>query len=642
MTASEDLSAGVAGATQASPKEVASLSTAPSVPENRRTQQVRDALSMLFGFRLLNALCLRTFFQPDEYFQALEPAWRIAFGADSGPWMTWEWQYNLRSSLHPGLFSLGYTLIASYMSSMRLSPHYTGIALVAAPKVIQAGIAALTDWYAWRLAEKLYGGNEPAAWSVLLMGIANPWVWYVSTRTFSNTLEAALTVAALYYFPWDLLGVEEKVKEKDRPAVLGTTGAKLTCEPLYSLRLSIALAALAVILRPTNLLIWAAIGLVVLTGFTAEGESPLDTRTCLVIIREVLLCGSLVLGLSMVADYQLYGEWTFPPFNFLYFNLGQALAVFYGQNDGHYYLSQGIPLSFTTIAPFAVIGMFNAASGSFSGSLMAKNTRKALGFTSTAMTSALSLISHKEVRFLYPLVPVLHVLAAPHITSFFTTITAGGIPSSSGPVGIKRKGLLLAGLFINLIIGSYLSYFHAAAPIQVMDYLRGEFERLHPGNATLAEPYGKYNATSEPLELFALFLTPCHTTPWRSHLVYPALRARELTCEPPLHTEPGTPERQAYIDEGWRFERDKIGFMSSELWPAEGGEEIPRYIIGFEGIEDALVEYFGSNGLGAHKGVTLTRTWAKWNGLFTDDDRKAGELRVWDTNTYSGATTGPA
>ncbi|KAK7969850.1 GPI mannosyltransferase [Apiospora saccharicola] len=636
MTATEDSSAAVASSTQASPQDIAPLGAACSATNDKKTQQVRDALSMLFGFRLLNALCLRTFFQPDEYYQALEPAWKIAFGLDSGPWMTWEWQYYLRSSLHPGLFSLGYTLTASYMSSMRLSPHYTGIALVAVPKVMQAGIAALTDWYAWRLAEKLYGRNSAAAWSVLLMSIANPWVWYVSTRTFSNTMEAALTIAALYYFPWDLLGVEKKVKEKDKPAVLGTLGAVnrqastfkmpcyeyiLTYKPICSLRLSIILAALAVILRPTNAVIWAAIGIVVLTGFTAEGESPLDTRTYFIIIREVLLCGSLVLGLSLVADYQLY-----------------ALAVFYGQNDGHYYLSQGIPLSFTTIAPFAVMGMFNAASESFSGSLMTKNTRKALGFTSTAMTSALSLVSHKEVRFLYPLVPILHVLAAPYITSFFTTITAGGIPSSSGPIGVKRKPLLVAGLLVNLVIGSYLSYFHAAAPIQVMDYLRGEFERLHPDNATLAEPYGRYNATSEPLELFALFLTPCHTTPWRSHLVYPALRARELTCEPPLHTEPGSPERAAYIDEGWRFERDKTSFMSTELWPSEGGEELPRYIIGFEGIEDALMEYFGPKGPGAKKEVTLAKTWAQWNGLFTDDDRKAGELRVWETNAYSAAS----
>lgn len=50
---------------------------------------------------------------------------------------------------------------------MRLSSHYTGIALVAVPKVMQAGIAALTDWYGWRLAEKLYGGNSAAAWSVV-------------------------------------------------------------------------------------------------------------------------------------------------------------------------------------------------------------------------------------------------------------------------------------------------------------------------------------------------------------------------------------------------------------------------------------------------------------------------------------------
>lgn len=40
--------------------------------------------------RTLNALCTgRTFFQPDEYFQALEPAWNLAFGPNSGAWLTW-------------------------------------------------------------------------------------------------------------------------------------------------------------------------------------------------------------------------------------------------------------------------------------------------------------------------------------------------------------------------------------------------------------------------------------------------------------------------------------------------------------------------------------------------------------------------
>lgn len=43
----------------------------------------------LFAFRLINAYFVQTFFQPDEYFQSLEPAWDIAFGPDSGAWLTW-------------------------------------------------------------------------------------------------------------------------------------------------------------------------------------------------------------------------------------------------------------------------------------------------------------------------------------------------------------------------------------------------------------------------------------------------------------------------------------------------------------------------------------------------------------------------
>lgn len=52
-----------------------------------KTQHV---LIGLLIFRLINALCTnQTFFQPDEYFQALEPAWNLAFGPRSGAWLTW-------------------------------------------------------------------------------------------------------------------------------------------------------------------------------------------------------------------------------------------------------------------------------------------------------------------------------------------------------------------------------------------------------------------------------------------------------------------------------------------------------------------------------------------------------------------------
>lgn len=345
------------------------------------------------------------------------------------------------------------------------------------------------------------------------------------------------------------------------------------------------------------------------------------------------LISSFALAVSLLADKQYFGEWTFPPLNWLNFNVAQSLAIFYGQNDWHYYLSQGITLSCTTMAPFAVIGLWSTPE-SVANSIMTRNALKALAFAVLTTIATLSFVVHKEVRFIYPLLPSLHILAAPHITSFFVVPQEGGIPTANGAVGVRRKSLLVLGLLVNIVIAAYLSYFHAAAPISVMTHLRQEFQTIHPQNLTIAQPFVYANETTDPLELFALFLTPCHTTPWRSHLVYPALRARALTCEPPLHTAPGSPERVLYVPEDRRFDADKIGFLT-ELWPAGGGsEDLPRYIVGFEGIEPALQEYFGSSGPGTAHGVTLKQTWSEWNGLFTDDDRKAGQLRVWDTGLY--------
>ena len=52
-------------------------------------QTAKDVFWMLIVFRCVNALLVWTVFQPDEYFQSLEPAWQMAFGSDSGAWITW-------------------------------------------------------------------------------------------------------------------------------------------------------------------------------------------------------------------------------------------------------------------------------------------------------------------------------------------------------------------------------------------------------------------------------------------------------------------------------------------------------------------------------------------------------------------------
>jgi Alg9-like mannosyltransferase family len=49
----------------------------------------QNILLLIVALRILNALSIQTFFQPDEYFQSLEPAWQMVFGEESGAWITW-------------------------------------------------------------------------------------------------------------------------------------------------------------------------------------------------------------------------------------------------------------------------------------------------------------------------------------------------------------------------------------------------------------------------------------------------------------------------------------------------------------------------------------------------------------------------
>ncbi|KAK0637274.1 glycosyltransferase family 22 protein [Bombardia bombarda] len=623
--------------------------------------QIKDVLTVLLMLRFANALCVRTFFQPDEYFQALEPAWSVAFGRDSGAWLTWEWQHQLRSSLHPVIFGLAYKAAHSLMSLLRFFPPLEAFLLVALPKVVQSVFAALGDFYTWRLAMDIFGRQSNAPWAALWMTVLNPWQWYCSTRTFSNSLETTLTIAALCYWPWEVVG-DAKV----------TKAAPLQSRSsVNSLRISLVLAAVAVLLRPTNLLIWISILTLTLTRFTLDGTSPIQKTSLIVLSREIAICGSAVLAVSLASDRLYFGFWTFPPYKFLYFNISQSLAVFYGQMPWHYYLLQGLPLLTTTFLPFTMIGLYKSTSSS-SDSLTTpqSNILKTLSFAVISMVATLSIISHKEVRFIYPLLPILHIVGAPYITAFFTTKppapdTNTPNPNLSQLVVLRRKFSLANIISINLLLAGYLSLSHQPAPISVLNFLRTDFERLHPESLTLDALTA--NTTNE---LFALFLTPCHTTPWRSHLMYPTLRARALTCEPPLHTAPGSLERATYLDEADRFYAEDntdgdgdgrseygVRFLSEEMWPLvasnddgkqqqqqqqQRGGEMPRYIVGFEGIEGAVLKRFfeGEDAPGRDTGVELRRVWSAWNGAFNEDWRRRGRLVVWDTGVYPGSFSG--
>lgn len=67
-----------------------------------------STFKVLLIFRIINAITTRTFFQADEFWQALEPAHLKAFGYGK---LTWEWEHGLRSYAFPLLFELTYRLV---------------------------------------------------------------------------------------------------------------------------------------------------------------------------------------------------------------------------------------------------------------------------------------------------------------------------------------------------------------------------------------------------------------------------------------------------------------------------------------------------------------------------------------------------
>ncbi|KAJ9665149.1 glycosylphosphatidylinositol anchor biosynthesis [Coniosporium apollinis] len=317
-----------------------------------------------------------------------------------------------------------------------------------------------------------------------------------------------------------------------------------------------------------------------------------------------------VLAFSALCDRLYYHTWTLPQLQFLHFNLAQDLAVFYGRNRPDYYLTEGLPLLLTTALPFAVLGLSRALLGRVD--LEGKSSKpevppgpvlKVIAWTVVIVIAVLSMVSHKEVRFIYPLLPILNILSAGPLVSLFTPQTA------------SRKAILALLVFINIIIAGYTTQIHQRGVIDVLHYLRHEHEQ------------------SPQQRMSAGFFMPCHSTPWRSHLAYPEIEAWALTCEPPI----GVPlaERDRYLDEADQFYLDPTAWMEMNLdsglkddkqgdWRnvTEGQKRgWPQYLIFFAQLEDAVKE--------ATRDLAYQESWRGFNSHWHDDWRRRGDVVVY-------------
>jgi phosphatidylinositol glycan class B len=149
--------------------------------------------------------------------------------------------------------------------------------------------------------------------------------------------------------------------------------------------------------------------------------------------------------------------------------------------------------------------------------------------------SVYSVAGHKEWRFIHPLLPLLHVLAAKSLVDLRhkskSPAEVRSRPTKSRqrmkakPFRFKHMQVFppihpahLTLLLLSLPASVYVVFFYCSAPISVMAYLR------QLPDAELRGSVG--------------FLMPCHSTPWQAYLHKKELavdgKVWALGCEPPL------------------------------------------------------------------------------------------------------------
>lgn len=461
-------------------------------------------------FRIFNASITKTFFQPDEYWQSLEPAHEIAFGYG---YLTWEWREGLRSAAHPMFFAFFYWIATTVFGVT--SPD----ALVWVPSIVQATIAALGDYYFCILAQRTYPGNKKVFWYSAMITGGSAFNFFCSTRTFSNSMEMVLTTIALTYWPW--------------------SGNTLNWSTFTK---SLVVASISCVFRPTNALIWGFLGLVLIK------RSPYRAKIAGLSLIVVLLTFAANFGI----DFMYFGRPVLPIVKFLQFNLFQSLAHFYGSMPWHYYLSQGLPILLIGFLPFTLVDLAKPKASISSGLI-------------TFIVLVYSLLRHKEFRFLYPILPVLHLRT---LNSFLNP-----------PAMIQKyatKTILISLCILNITVATFFNTVHQRGVIDVMKYLRNNKEVSSVG-----------------------FLMPCHSTPWQSHLHLPSLREESnlwfLTCEPPLNMT--AVERETYLDVADQFYLNPINYLNTHFPPVSGTPEEaftyawPSHLVFFEALEPTMTNY---------------------------------------------------
>lgn len=447
-------------------------------------------------FRLINCFLVQTSFVPDEYWQSLEVSHHMVFNYG---YLTWEWKKGIRGFTYPLVFALLYKIL----NFINCDLVYL---LIWLPRVIQALLAAYVDVKVFFLFRTLE--NQDVANWTFFCHMCSWFTWFCCTRTLTNSTETALTSLALFYFP--------------------LPGSKTQHSVKY-----LSLVALAVIVRPTALIVWFP--LLIYHFWREENKLRLITH-------HYIPTGLLAVIISTLIDCVFYEKWTLVQFNFLKFNIFHGVADFYGSHPWHWYLTQGFVVVIGPHLPFFLHGC----------SLAFKRYKILLASIIWTIV-VYSLLPHKEFRFIYPVLPFCMVFCGISISHLKTW----------------RRPAVAFLLVANLLPALYTGLVHQRGSLDVMTHL---------------QKFCNVSSDSTHDMPNILFLMPCHSTPFYSHVHCP-MKMRFLECPPDLGEE-------GYFDEAEGFYHAPLLWLKTSFPHASS---LPSHLVFFDVLEKDISEFLKWN-----------------------------------------------
>lgn len=506
----------------------------------------------------------------DEWWQSTEVAYKHVFPNDSVR-LPWEWEDRtireegpIRTYMYPMLFDFLFRCLELFGID-------TPLTVWIAPKVLCAAIATAIDIQTYYLGEKVD----------MALGLLR--------SSEANHARGGLTVAKMAFFFSMFHWFTGMLGPRTQSNIVETL-VVLTAFLQSNFILFLFYGGFGCALRLTSVVPLLPIGaLHILSSFQHQH------------VRGLAKCGIelmiiVVVWLVMLAavDYYYYERWTVTPLNFIVFNVWNGHSALFGTHPWHWYISTALPsvfLPYTVILPLVL-------TKSFWRSIVATAARQTVVLlcSTVAFTVAVySFIPHKELRFVFPIMPFLIVIAAcvflhhPLLRERKTsneTLSTALNAAKNGPRPEPQPLRWVFILFLVANIGTYIvsNMAFRRGPVDVASELR----------------------TSTELPVIAQMdvLSGCYSIPGHSYYHTRVQKIRMLDCTPSIYRNASWCEQDLFFEDpasfvGWVYdgetniEKREYFDRLAEAVPRKGSwRPYPDMIVAFSGVIAAINETF--------------------------------------------------